>query len=71
MRKKYYNETLNVAFLYISDHCELLLAWLEAGRSTCDLLAEEELFFSEGCLIVSRIDSPGKNAVRRGVVSFI
>lgn len=71
MRKNYCNETLKIAFLYISDHHELLLFWLEAGKSTCDLLAEEELFSLEGCLAVSRIVTWRENAVWRDVVSFI
>jgi len=71
MRKNYYNETLEIAFLYISDHRELLLVWLEGGESTYDLLPEEELFFSEGCLAVSRIVTWRSNAVCRDVASFI
>ena len=71
MRKNYYNETLKIAFLYISDHRELLLVWLEAGNSTCDLLAEEELFFSEGCLAVSRIVTWRENAVWRDVLFYL
>lgn len=60
---QFYKETVKIVFPYISDHCELLLGWPGAGKSTCDLMAGEELFSSEGWLAVSRVVTWRENAI--------